>query len=149
MRIIVCATRRVTHRDVCFNPSYSAIAFMHDRCTAYDRCSPLVVHIVISDWDEPSLGPNGWSPRLRVCRRFIARVRRLGVRASYRLSQRNVTRPTMEPRAILPLCFSLNLSPAVVPLIADSAARSLRDLLLPENENVVLFRHDRLDPRCG
>lgn len=62
-----------------------------------DRYSPLLVHIVINGWDEPSraepsLGPNGWPLRLRVCRRFIARARYVG--ASYRLSQKDVTRPT-------------------------------------------------------
>ena len=94
--IIVCATSCSTPRCFVSIPLIHDRFYARSRRTAYNRCSPLVVHIVISDRDEPSLGPNGWSPRLRVCRRFIARARRLGARASYRLSQRDVTRPTME-----------------------------------------------------
>lgn len=112
------------------------------RCTAYDRCSPLVVHIVISDRDEPSFEPNGWFfPPPSVPKIYRSRETS---RASYRLSQRDVTRPTVEPQPVDRFYRFVSTS-KLVPLSCLSlrgfrCLHSPRDLLFKQTyENAVFF----------
>lgn len=72
------------------------ITLVHAACIAYDRCSPLVLHIVISGPGAPRSVPNGWPLRLSPSVPKIYCPRELR-----RLSQRDVTRPEMSSALFL------------------------------------------------